>query len=247
MLPPNLSLFLHLLAAVMSNPNTRLLFSWVLDIHLRELYIDYYYSITTSYPINFFLHLFTSSKTPWNITPTDTMGIVFPFSYYGMDKVLISSFPLSIINNNIHFLTYIPESVIYFTGVRWYVSPFPIFYLPIKVMMMYDPISPYYSRPDAKIFYFHGGPKTRSRALSMNWTHQLLRPLISWCIIVYFTLLELDPIIITHSAPPRELVCWGINFFQLPVPLLSDILDKTFQTIITWSGIKINSLPEFLF
>ena len=85
---------------------------------MRNLYIDYYYYITTSLPLNFFFILLTSYKTSQNIASIASMGTVFHYSYWNMDPLLRLFFPRDTINNTIHFLTSIPESTVEVTGVR---------------------------------------------------------------------------------------------------------------------------------
>ena len=123
LIPPFIYLFLHLLAVVMSNYGNHLILSWMMDNCLRDLYIYYYSYNTTSFSINVFFLLLNSYNTSWKIKSSATMGNVLPSSSCNMDALLRPFFPEDTINNIIHFLTSIHESIVYATGVRWYIYP----------------------------------------------------------------------------------------------------------------------------
>ena len=118
---PVLSVYLHLLAVLISNYNTPLLIAWVVDPCLRDLYIEYSSSITTSFPINLFFLFLTYSKTSWTITSSYAMGTGFHSSSWNMDHLLMTLFQRDTINNTTHFLTSVPESVVEttWTTLRW--------------------------------------------------------------------------------------------------------------------------------
>ena len=81
--------------------------AWVVDTCLKDIYIEYYSYTTTSFTINFFFLLITSSNNPQKITSRSTMGTVFPYSSCNMDLLLMPFFNRYIINNTILFITYI--------------------------------------------------------------------------------------------------------------------------------------------
>ena len=152
LITPVISLFLHILSIVMSKSDTPLFPSWVVDPHLRDLYRKYSYSVTTSFPINFIFLFLTYSNTSLNTTSSAAMSTGFLSSSWNMDPLLVPLFPRATINNTIYFLTSIPESVIYATRVRWYISPVTPLNISSNPMIIYYPISYSFSRPESKCY-----------------------------------------------------------------------------------------------
>ena len=80
------------------------------------------------------------------------MGTGLSSSSSNMDTLLIPLFTRAIINNTIHFLTSTHKYLVGATGVRWQLSPVSPLNISFNTMMMYDPTSLPYSRPDVTCF-----------------------------------------------------------------------------------------------
>ena len=180
---------------------------------MRYLYTYYSSSIPTYFPINFFFQLLTSSKTAWTTTSIYAIGTGSPYSYWNMDPLFIFFLTRDTINNNNHFLTSIPESVVDATWVRCYPLPFYLWIWPATQFwfMMQHHLLPHDLTPS--VFKLHGCQSEIYHVLSMTCPSQLLRPLLPWCIPVFFIPLARGKTNITHLAPRRELLGWGINCF----------------------------------
>ena len=63
-------------------------------------------------PYQYLLPITYFFQTSRNITSSDAMFNGFPSSSCNMDRLLVPFFPRANINNTIHFLTSIPESVV---------------------------------------------------------------------------------------------------------------------------------------
>ena len=143
LLPRVILLLLWIIAVVMSRYGTTSFRSLVVGTHTREMYIEYSSYICTYFCINFFFIFLNYSNTPQNITNSSLMGTIFPYLSWNMYPLFKPFFTRDTINNNTHFLTYTPESVVDTTGVRWYLSPVSPFNLPRNEIIMYNTTSPY--------------------------------------------------------------------------------------------------------
>ena len=183
-----------------------------MDTHLKDLYTDYF---------NIFPHPYLSIYSSFSLFFLRSYEISHQFTKWLLSSLLhpvtcihcCGLFSPGISLKNIHFLTYIPESMVDAIETRWYLSLILSFNITNNEMMIYNTAPTSSSQPEVIGFFSHGGQTTRYHTLSMTWPYQLIKSSLSWYITVYSIHLVFETIILTQLEPQLEQVLWGIYYF----------------------------------
>ena len=141
-----------MLTVVRSISNTLLVLDWLMDTHLKDLYTDYF---------NIFPHPYLSIYSSFSLFFLRSYEISHQFTKWLLSSLLhpvtcihcCGLFSPGISLKNIHFLTYIPESMVDAIETRWYLSLILSFNITNNEMMIYNTTPTSSSQPEVIVFF----------------------------------------------------------------------------------------------